>query len=328
MSSVAFYEIVETIRHRFGLRVDEALPINRGYLNEKWMLHTNRGTWFAKCFHPQRYDKYGDAVWDEIDQALRLQMAYFNTGGVCPALFENEEGGYVHPTPAGRKFVLTAWSPGVNVAPGQASERQMFTLGMAAARMHHSWNVDNGAAMTPAAPVWSLHWDDIRKNWQERWETGNAASSGIRESLLLQKEVMDRFDPSSMQTGRAGWAHLDLWTENLLFSSDGLSAIVDFDRVRYSYPSLDIGRAILSCTLNAGDFRRDAAAAFAEGYRTVLPLSEDALLHAVRYSWLIESNWWIRPPAASWSTAPRRFQQEMIWTAAQWDRLEEALGNL
>jgi homoserine kinase type II len=91
MSSFLLREICDVIRERFDLRVDEAQPINRGYLNEKWILHTNRGTWFAKSYHPERYRKHLKTIWDEIDQALKLQIVYYRSGGDCPELLEYEE---------------------------------------------------------------------------------------------------------------------------------------------------------------------------------------------------------------------------------------------
>ena len=208
----------------------------------------------------------------------------------------------------------------------------MHALGAATASMHRVWNGGDSLAAVAAAPdaasLWSVDVQNIRKQWQSRWEACKDAPSDIREALLLQKDVLERVDSAALSACRPGWTHLDLWTENLLFEPDRLSAIVDFDRVRWSYPRLDLGRAVLSCTLRDGQFRRDAVAAFAEGYRTVQPLPANALLLAVQHSWLIESCWWIRPAAASWSTAPKRFRQEMVWTAAAWDRLEAQLGSI
>jgi len=328
-------EIVAAIRTRYGVRVEEAVPVRRGYLNEKWIVRTNQGAWFAKCYSLQRYQHQMDTIWQEIETALRLQMTYFDVGGACPRVYENEHGGLLHETADGRKFVLMTCCAGGNMPAGQVSERQMYTLGVAAAGMHRVWNGGDGLAAVAAAPgaspLWSADVNDIREQWQKRWDECKTTSADIREALLLQKDVFDRFAPAGMATMAAcppGWTHLDLWTENLLFEPGRLSAIVDFDRVRWSYPRLDLGRAVLSCTLRDGEFRRETIAAFAEGYRTVQPLPANALLHAVQHSWLIESCWWIRPAAASWSTAPRRFRDEMLWTAAMWDRLETLLGGI
>lgn len=325
-------DIAAAIRIRFGARVEEAVPVRRGYLNEKWIVRTNRGPWFAKSYSMQRYRQQLETIWQEIETALGRQMNYFDVGGACPRVYGNENGGWLHETASGRKFVLMDCCAGDNVPAGQMSERQMHALGAAAAGMHRVWNDDGedsagaGAPASDAVPLWPADVGDIRKQWQQRWEACD--DTKFRDFLLLQKDVLDRFDSSAMGASPPGWTHLDLWTENLLFTPESLAAIVDFDRVRWSYPRMDLGRALLSCTLRDGQFRRDAAAAFAEGYRTIRPLPANALLHAVQHCWLIESCWWIRPSAASWSTAPRRFRQEMLWTAAMWDRLEAQLGDI
>lgn len=328
MHSDVLAQIIETIRTRFGIRTDEAFPIQRGYLNEKWILHTNRGKLFAKCYSIERYQRHLDTIWGEIDQALNLQMVYYRSGGVCPKLCENEQGGFLHETSDGNRFVLMTCCPGENIAPGQVSEGQMHSLGIAVGMMHRVWNTGAIAPPPETLPLWRLNINEIKLSWEERWAQCQSASEEVRRFLLLQKEVLDSLDDAPLEQGAPGWAHLDLWTENMLFAPDRLSAIVDFDRVRFTYVAMDLGRVVLSCALHEGTLRRDAIAAFAEGYRTAFPLARKTLLHAVRHNWLIEASWWIRPSAASWSAAPRRFQQEMVWTAFRWARLEDELGGM
>lgn len=64
-------------------------------------------------------------------------------------------------------------------------------------------------------------------------------------------------------------------------------------------------------------FHVEAAAALAEGYRCRQPCPRGELLRAVRYTWAIESFWWIKPSLDTFSQAPERFVREMLWTAAQ-----------
>lgn len=328
MRDLLLDEIMAYIDRRLGLRVNLAEPVRRGYLNEKWLLHTDRGVWFAKSYHPDRYRKYADRIRDELALALRMQAMFFEAGGSCPELLPAEDGGYIHALPSGRTFVVMSGVPGENVPPGTLTEAQMYELGMETAEMHRAWNDLPQSPALPSEPAWKPDIRRLTEEWEQAWARHQDAPDGIREGLLRQKAILDAFDPRSLDTGLPGWTHLDLWADNLLFLPDRLAAIVDFDRVKPSYPALDLGRVVLSCVLQDGTFRRDAAAAFAEGYRKHRPLPPDGLLHAVRFSWLTESFWWIRQPAASWSAAPLRFQQEMLWTASEWDRLDVALGGL
>jgi hypothetical protein len=43
---------------------------------------------------------------------------------------------------------------------------------------------------------------------------------------------------------------------------------------------------------------------------------------------MVESFWWLRPRMDSYSVAPKRFAQEMMWAAARWHSLEKELGDI
>lgn len=141
-----------------------------------------------------------------------------------------------------------------------------------------------------------------------------------------QREIIESFHDEDVQWAKPGWTHLDLWVDNLLFHEDELSGIVDFDRVRYSFPAIDIGRAILSCTLSEGRIHQDTAAAFADGYRSIVHIPRGRIADAVRYCWWVESFWWLRPTLEDFSPNPARFAEEMIWVSHQWGEIDRMLG--
>jgi homoserine kinase type II len=319
-------EIATILGRQLNIKIHNYTPIYRGYLNEKWLLDTNKGALFVKSYHPDRYRKHLHGIWQEFDQALRLQMVYHQAGGVCPELFANEEDdGYLFQTPSGRKFVVMEYRPGEIVPAGKVNEMQMYSLGLAASKMHNIWNT---AAEETMEPRWKPNRTELLDMWNQRWEDTMTSPPMVRVALKLQAEILEQVDFEQFDDAVPGWTHLDLWVDNLLFMPDRLSAIVDFDRIRYSFPILDVGRAILSCTLDEGTFRKDFASAFAEGYRKYWPLPKGSILNAVRFSWITESFWWLRPTMEAYSIAPKRFAQEMIWTAEQWNALEAVLGDI
>jgi homoserine kinase type II len=187
----------------------------------------------------------------------------------------------------------------------------------------------NPSAKPSLEPIWKPDKPSLLSQWKQRWEEAKEdASPFVLEALQLQGEVLRQTDFAPFERAAPGWTHLDLWADNLLFAPDRVSAIVDFDRTRYSFPLLDFGRAVLSLALDEGEFCRESAAAFAEGYRKAQPFPRGELLNAVRLAWVMESFWWLRPRMETYSVAPSRFAKEMIWTAKQWDRLEHRLGGI
>lgn len=165
-------------------------------------------------------------------------------------------------------------------------------------------------------------------NPEVSWDAARDSSERVRNALQLQKAIVDSLGDDDFKPLTAGWAHLDLWADNLLFEGDALAAIVDFDRARYSFPALDLGRAVLSGTLSGRGFRKDAVVAFTEGYRSVRQLPSGSILRAIKYVWCIESLWWIQPSFESSSAVPVRFAEEMIHTAERWEQLDALLGDI
>lgn len=211
-------------------------------------------------------------------------------------------------------------------APGTFTEKQMFSLGQAVAKLHIVWKdhvTDHIFSPSSQQPLWEFQRDESMKVWDIRWsKVKTSASKEMQSALLLQKEIIEHVNFDFEPATPPGWAHLDLWADNLLFDEHSLCGIVDFDRTRYSYPILDIGRALLSGCLNDEGIQQTAAATFAEGYCRSSSLQKGDFLKAVQYTWLIESFWWFDPSNEPMGRVPARFFQEMFWIAQNWGELD------
>jgi homoserine kinase type II len=58
--------------------------------------------------------------------------------------------------------------------------------------------------------------------------------------IRLQENATVHVEIEHFSKCRTGWAHRDLWADNLLFIENRVSAVLDFDRFRYDYPCLDV----------------------------------------------------------------------------------------
>jgi homoserine kinase type II len=318
-------EVAGWLRSHYSAKMLSVERIWRGLLNEKWIVETDKGQLFVKSYHPERYAMHTSDFRGKIENALQLQLLLYQSGGSCPEPLVSE-GRCMHLLPCGRYMTVMTCCPGAMVPAGMIGEHRMHALGRAAARMHAVWDsaaaLGAGAAVPTEEPLWLLSREEMERTWEAGWNAAHDASERVRYALRLQKAIVDSLGDDVLAPPKAGWTHLDLWADNLLFEGDELAAIVDFDRVRYSFPALDLGRAVLSGTFNEHGFRKDAVIAFAEGYRRVRPLPPGSILKALRYVWCVESFWWIRPSLESFSVAPARFAEEMIHIAERWEQLE------
>lgn len=324
-------EIADWLKKHYSARLQSAERIRRGLKNEKWVVETNKGRLFAKCYHPGRFRMFDPEFRGDIETALQLQLLFYQSGGPCPKPL-TLEGRCVHILPCGRYMTVMTCCPGSMVPAGRIGEHRMRSLGRAAADMHAVWEsaavLGLGAAVPPEEPIYRLSREKLERDWEVSWKEAFDSSERIREALKLQKGIIDSLEDEDFTSLTAGWAHLDLWADNLLFEGDALAAIVDFDRARFSFPGLDLGRTVLSGTLSQRGFCKDAVIAFTEGYRSVRPLPPGSLLRAIKYVWCIESCWWIQPSLESTSVVPARFAEEMIQTAERWELLDTLLGDI
>lgn len=324
-------EITGWLQKHFSVEILSAKRVRRGLMNEKWIVETNKGRLFVKSYHPGRFKMHDSEFRGKIENALQLQLLFYQSGGPCPEPL-TLEGRCMHILPCGRYMTVMTCCPGVMVPAGMIGELRMYSLGRAAADMHAVWNsavaLGLGAAVPPGEPVWRLSREEMEHTWEVSWDAARDSSERVRNALQLQKAIVDSLGDDEFTPLTAGWAHLDLWADNLLFEGDNLAAIVDFDRARYSFPALDLGRAILSGTLSERGFRKDAVVAFTEGYRRMRPLPPGLLLRAIKYVWCLESLWWIQPSFELSSVVPIRFAEEMIHTAERWEQLDALLGEI
>lgn len=318
-----YYELRQTCETTFDFQVLLASPIVRGWLNRKWELETSKGKFLLKSYHPDRFRLYNE---QDLVRALRWQSDLQKLGLPCPQILM-DRGEPIHRSPSGHRFVLMTFSDGNRLIPGRATEREMYSLGRATGRMHRLLDFQAGPATRPQFSIPAKadrisHWRKldaaIRKNGKEeilpfveqQWK----ATEGIRISEFYGAEV--------------GWAHRDLWADNILVSDGQLAAILDFDRLNSDYLELDVARAILSGALDGDDLNARTLNAFLDGYRSERVFPQGRILRALRLLWYMESSWWITQDMDKHTVPPQRFAHEMDWMARHLDALPSLVGML
>jgi homoserine kinase type II len=321
-------EIIDYIEKKLCTRVYRSVPIRRGLLNFKWVMDTDRGKIFVKQYHPERYKKHRVDRYLQFRVSLALQAGLHEQGIPCPAVHSlNSE--HLLQTPSGEYFVVMSYSEGEVVQCGHVTAKQMKELGRVTGRMHRVLNEPDSAGQGDGIIVWVPCLAEMRARWQENWDLAqDKGAEPVLRILDRQKHVLDNMDIGMFADCERGWAHMDLWSDNILFAGDRLTAIVDFDRMSRTYPELDIGRAVLSCVLRGGRLDRDAVSAFAEGYREHRDLLPGGIVRALKLVWCFEFSWWTTWNMAERSLNPRRFAEEMVWVGDHWDELDDIVGDL
>ncbi|MFD0712988.1 phosphotransferase enzyme family protein [Paenibacillus sp. GCM10027626] len=316
-------ELFVTCEEKFGFQIDQIEPIDLGWLNRKWVLQTNLGQFVLKKYHVKRYK---DA--ETLLTALSQQQRLFHAGVPCPVLLESE-GTLLHTTDSGDRYIMMQYCQGDQVDPGTANISQMYELGRVAGEMHRILN--DGTLGPKNEPQFVMpereqrleHWDAVIE------EAASQEKTHLIPLIKQQKSMAATLNLDILrQHCRQGWGHRDLWMDNILFGTDSVSAVLDFDRLHYDYPELDVARAILSGVLYDDQLDVEKIAAFLRGYREIFDFPFGQLVHSIRLLWYLESKWWIRAEMDTYHRVPDRFASEMIWIASHHEELDELLAEL
>ena len=284
-------EVIETIERIFSTKVIEYTEINRGLLNLKWKVITNIGTLFIKQYNEERYPVSNIKRTNRLNTALLTQKRLSEEGIRCPHILTSN-GEVILKTKQNIRFIITEHIEGSLVYAGKINCSQFHDLGTELGKIH---SLVNSKIEKKAIPRWVVpSKEQLIAEWNENWILINGRNAEYINTLLkLQKEIFENIDMSIFQGSKPGWAHSDLWCDNILFYHDSLSAIIDFDRFQYIYPELDISRAILSFALDNNCLRIDVVKAFIDGYNQFGNIADDDIIRSLKLLYCLESFWWL-----------------------------------
>ncbi|MFG6496481.1 phosphotransferase [Fictibacillus sp. UD] len=311
----------EEVQTRFGFQVMKSTQINRGYLNQKWKIETDQGIFLVKQYNKERIKKYDLKT---IHTALRTQNRSFLADIPCPELLSNE-GNLLHKSSSGELFTVMRFMKGSLIKPGEASPEQMESLGQEIGKLHRLLN--DGTLPAKSKTVFQIpalqdrldYWGSVGIQCEEQ------DLDHLRTLIELQRKATINMGTLQLEHLTPGWCHRDLWVDNLLFSGENITAILDFDRLDYDFIELDIGRIIISTCLHDDTINVEAVHAFLKGYGNTNKLSIERLVLSLKLVWYMESTWWVSVELHE-GEPPKRFQHEMVWLAQHLDELEKMLG--
>ncbi len=316
-------DLMTSFQHFFESKVYESTPIKRGWLNLKWKISTDSGQFLLKQYNKERFALYDP---DELTFAFTQQVRLRHQGLACPNLLSHD-GRFLLESGNGERFIVMEFCQGTLIPPGKATVQQIYDLGRTTGKMHRLLNdgtlgsKDRPQFIPPSREERLAHWESV---WKKTKESGK---NHLLAAIELQWKATEAFQVELLKSLAPGWAHRDLWVDNILFDQNRVSAIVDFDRLKFDYPQLDVGRALLSCALD-DDLDVSLASAFMEGYCEERPVMNGYAAHSLQLLWYLESTWWINPNMDQHSIPPARFAKEMTWLADNLKNLADLLEGI
>lgn len=292
--------------------------IDGGWLNRLWRVRSDRGVWIVKLYSPARYST---AKLDALEPALAQQHRLHKAGFVCPEALSSA-GKFVRRVNEQIAYTVHSFCTGEKLRAETITPVQMESLGDTCARMH-VFLAEASPAGTPPDPMAEMN-AHLEKCRLERGAP-EAFHTAVRESLA----AADVLDSKLFDRVQSQLSHEDFAPDNLLFSPQGVSAVIDFDRCHLFFPLHDVGRALLSFALSNNVLRINMVRAFQSGYARHRPLSAADIADALRVTWCTEVPWWVLPECfQSFHGKATRYRDEILWLGPQLHTLEAILSDL
>lgn len=319
-----FEDLFHQVHTLFGFQLKSVEQIRRGWLNLKWKIETDRGTYLLKQYNKDRLKKYSIP---ELRNVFLQQNQLHELAFPCPRILSKSEETFFQ-SADGEYFILMEFCEGNIISPGNYTEEQMYQLGYYTGKLHSLLN--DGTPLANRNPQFRIptrlertsHWQSVLE------ETFQKGKLDLLPIIELQIQLTDHFSIDHLNHKPIGWAHRDLWADNILFQQDKLAGIIDFDRLNVDYLTLDAGRAVISGVLDGNSFHTKNAQAFIKGYRVHQKAGRNFLRDSLLLLWYLESEWWLDSIMDERKGPPKRFVQEMIWLSEHLLDLEEIVDGL
>lgn len=351
-----------------GMDCVEHTRVVGGWLNRKWRVSTGAGDVLVKQFSTKRYDREKLIL---LEHALQRQVALEKDGVPCPHVWTFKDK-VIRSLDEDTAYMVMDFHSGKTENASTITRAQLCSLGDACGQMHAAFSRLPSASVVGISLTADRLLEICREHLRCQTLVSSTGSSkefsstssteeispiasnkdfsqhespegfppiGSLEAFHLavhsSTHILQSLSPDFLRTLPMGISHEDFAEDNLLFHSDRVSAILDFDRNHYSFRWHDIGRALLSFAfeehptkLENGSLNLNKIQAFLEGYTRHFNLTQSNIADALRLTWCMEVPWWLHPGTFEESAHSKivRFRNEILWLTAHWSELDDMLA--
>lgn len=227
--------------------------ITQGVENSNYRVETTRGQFILTLFE-KRVKR------QEIPFFLAVMEHMASKGIVCPKVMADKDGKKIH-TLAGKDAVLISFLEGTCLE-GAASKRACYAAGVMLASMHRSvydFPLKRENDLGPQG------WENIFNKIKDQMP--NEHRDLADRELAFQRHNLWQDVP-------VGTIHADFFKDNVLFTQNAISGVLDFYFSCTDYFIYDVAITMTDWCFD-NTFHQDNTNAFLFGYQSVRPLSMD-----------------------------------------------------
>lgn len=238
--------------------------IAEGVENSNYFLETDKGTFIVTLF-----EKRVNSA--DLPYFINLKRHLAATGFPCPRPIVGKDGEALR-TLEERPAIIVSFLTGLSIE--SPSAHHCRELGVALANMHLAlgdFELNRANDLGPA------DWPSL---WNGRADTANGLRAGLAALIDADLEAIASAKPTALVLPR-GTIHADLFPDNVFFTSENFSGIIDFYFACTDALAYDIAICLNAWAFdNTGSYFLDRGKALIDGYesiRALEPAERDAL---------------------------------------------------
>lgn len=320
---------LDELKKNYSIDSKNMSSLTGGWLNEKFVItSTTEKKYVLKELSMKKFSANYIKI---LINTIKIQNELSNQNILVPKLIINNSKKLVSTFSDNRLFYLQEFVNGETKASTNITNEEVYSIGKNLALLHLSLKKMNikpfNSNFLKFKSIIDLNNVLIHKK-----ENSDSSSSQlyIKQLNNCEKIIDDLKKTNFLEQQELQLIHGDFTLDNIILFNNEVKAIIDFELVRINSKLQDIGRCILSCSFDNGNFDILKFKNFLLGYSSVEGLTKSQMIDSLKIVWINEFDIWIQDKYFKNYNPPKveNFIKEIMWIGNNWFDLEKIIGGI
>ena len=320
---------LDELKKNYSIDSKNMSSLTGGWLNEKFVItSTTEKKYVLKELSMKKFPANYIKI---LINTIKIQNELSNQNILVSKLIINNSKKLVSTFSDNRLFYLQEFVNGETKASTNITNEEVYSIGKNLALLHLSLKKMNikpfNSNFLKFKSIIDLNNVLIHKK-----ENSDSSSSQlyIKQLNNCEKIIDDLKKTNFLEQQELQLIHGDFTLDNIILFNNEVKAIIDFELVRINSKLQDIGRCILSCSFDNGNFDILKFKNFLLGYSSVEGLTKSQMIDSLKIVWINEFDIWIQDKYFKNYNPPKveNFIKEIMWIGNNWFDLEKIIGGI
>lgn len=320
---------LDELKKNYNIDFKSMISLTGGWLNEKFVVtSTIEKKYVLKELSMKKFPTNYIKI---LINTIEIQNELYNQNILVPKLIINKSKKLVSTFSDNRLFYLQEFVNGETKASTNITNEEVYSIGKNLALLHLSLKKMNIKPFNSNFLKFKSV-IDLNESLTHKKENIDSSSSQLYIMQLnnCEKIINDLKKTNFLEQQELQLIHGDFTLDNIILFNNEVKAIIDFELVRINSKLQDIGRCILSCSFDNGNFDILKFKNFLLGYSSVEGLTKSQIIDSLKIVWINEFDIWIQDKYFKNYNPPKveNFIKEIMWIGNNWFDLKKIIGGM